>query len=503
MLVEQLRQELRTRRIPRNFQETLCFKSDRLELGAGTVLAKTDAASAGGDQRLTALLAVDYGPVVAAGALGHVRAAIARRKAGDPAAADLHLALSRLDRLRHPEDASRRLFMADGLMRGGVSPEAIMEVLQEAVSEGASLIKYSADQPRVPSGSGRASGEWTSGDASTAPQPTKPASAPQPKVEQTSRPASSGSDDTSPKAPDVVSAPSAQAATGDGVDAAYVSPAAYAAPVGAAPAFATIGRAALKRMFEFVIGLASPEVAAAVAFAGALAIPSRGPKGRWVYVGGPGNVSYYQNPDETRLILKFSTQGGQQHTVNLTPDQNGDYRDPDGNILARTLKAAAKTGIVVSTAELLGEQPGQPQLCPKPKMGRNQGPYGKAYEAYMKARLNDPPTPPDLAYYLRDPVSGNLVEFDDCDWDKPGLHEYKGPGYQKHMDADDFIWNEVMVPDIEKQFLAQVRAAGGVPLTWSFAEKPVYEHFKKQFKNWGKGREDIQVEYAPMTGSPQ
>jgi len=71
------------------------------------------------------------------------------------------------------------------------------------------------------------------------------------------------------------------------------------------------------------------------------------------------------------------------------------------------------------------------------------------------------------------------------------------------MDANDFIWNEVMVPDIEKQFLAQVRAAGGVPLTWSFAEKPVYEYFKKQFKNWGEGREDIQVEYAPMPGSPQ
>lgn len=499
MLVEQLRQEWRARRAPQNFQEALCFKAERLELGAGTVLAKTDAGGAHSDQRLTALLSVAYGPTVAANALGHVRAAIARRKAGDAAAADLHLALSRLNRLRRPEDASRRLFMADGLMRGGVSPDAIMEVLWEAASEGANLVKYSPDQPRVPAGSGRASGEWTSGDASTAPQPTKPASAPQPKVEQTSRPASSGSDDTSPKAPDVVSAPSAQAATGDGVDAAYVSPAAYAAPVGAAPAFATIGRAALKRMFEFVIGLASPEVAAAVAFAGALAIPSRGPKGRWVYVGGPGNVSYYQNPDETRLILKFSTQGGQQHTVNLTPDQNGD-RDPDGNILACTLKAAAKTGIVVSTAELLGEQPGQPQLCPKPKMGRNQGPYGKAYEAYMKARLNDPPTPPDLAYYLRDPVSGNLVEFDDCDWDKPGLHEYKGPRYQKHMDADDFIWNEVMVPDIEKKFLAQVRAAGGAPLTWSFAEKPVADYFRERFGTWREGRENIDVKYEPMPG---
>ncbi len=130
MLVEQLRQAWRARRAEAGLQAKLCFEADNLVLGAGTVLSKADAAldhlgKDASDQRLTMLLSVAYGPVAATGGLGHVRTAIARRKAGDAAAADLHLALSRLDQLRHPEDASRRLFMADGLMRGGVSPEVI------------------------------------------------------------------------------------------------------------------------------------------------------------------------------------------------------------------------------------------------------------------------------------------------------------------------------------------------------------------------------------------
>jgi hypothetical protein len=467
----------------------LCFRADQLELGAGTVLAKAAAAVTDeSDRRLTALLAVAYGPVVAADALGHVRAAIARRRAGDSARADLHLALSRLNRLRHPEDASRRLFMGDRLMRGGVSPEAIMKVLHEAAAGGAGLLKYNPDQPRVPAGSGRPSGEWTTSNSPAAPPPVKPVAA--------------------PRSSEAISAPSASAPTGDAVDAAYLTPAAYvtpiagAAPVGAAAWIGTIGRAALKRMFEFVIGAASPELAAAAVFAGVLAIPSSGPKGKWVYVGGPANISFYQNPDETRIILKYSTQGGQQHTVGLTPDHNGDYRDPDGNILARTLKAAAKTGVIVSVAELVGNQPGQPQLCPNPEQGKNQGPYGKAYEAYMKARLNDPPTPADLAYYIRDPISGKMVEVDDCDWNKPGYHEYKGPGYLDHMMKNDFIWEEKMIPDIynQSQSLAQVQAARGVPLTWSFAEEPVADFFREWFGKWKGGREKIDVRYEPMPG---
>ena len=240
------------RRSPRSYREALCFNTDQLELGAGTVLAKIRStadgvAGDGGDLRLTALLSVAYGPAVAAGALGHIRAAIARRKAGDLATADLHLALSRLDRLRDPEEASRRLFMADGLMRGGVSPEAILEVLQEAAAESADLRNYNPDQPRVPAGSGRQSGEWSTSNSAAAPPPVKPVAAPQPQSSQTGTPPKATNDDAALRAPEVVSAPSASAPTGDAVDAAYVD----AVPVGPVinlPSFGELSAAAARAL---------------------------------------------------------------------------------------------------------------------------------------------------------------------------------------------------------------------------------------------------------------
>jgi hypothetical protein len=50
--------------------------------------------------------------------------------------------------------------MADGLIKAGIAPEAILQGLG---TDDGSFVRYSSLQPRVPGGNGRLSGEWTTG----------------------------------------------------------------------------------------------------------------------------------------------------------------------------------------------------------------------------------------------------------------------------------------------------------------------------------------------------
>jgi hypothetical protein len=497
LLLQQLRKEWRARGTADEFRETLGFEAGRLLLGAGTVVADADRleradAGAFGEARLAALLSVAYGPQAAAGAMGHVKAAVARRGAGDLARADLHLALSRLGRLSRPQDAARRLFMADGLMRGGVTPEAIMNALSEGPAESGDLLKYDPDQPRVPAGSGRTSGEWTSsGGTAESASPSKPSI---PGAEAVRPSAANDALATEP-----ATAASADAATGHAVDAAFVSP----AP--AVPSLARLSPTALRGLVGFISGVAETggfaaalTAGGAIATLGVLFIPSRGPRGQWVHVGGPGDVSYYHNPDELAFLLRYTTPDGVQHTLALSPDPNGDYRGPGGDIVARAVRSAAKAGVIISTAALVGDQAGKPQLCPAPAADRNLGPLGKAYENYMKSLFNPGhPTPDGMAYYVPNPASGKLPAIDDCQQQTRIFAEYKGPGFEKHMRKKDVVWNG-MVSGIEKQSLEQAQATENTHLIWYFAEKSVADHFREEFKILDSGRERIGVEWAPM-----
>ena len=77
-----------------------------------------------------------------------------------------HLALTGLPRLAHAEQDSRRLFMADSLMKAGVSPRTILQALHIDDSTLSELERrYNPDQPRIPAGNGRESGQWTDGDS--------------------------------------------------------------------------------------------------------------------------------------------------------------------------------------------------------------------------------------------------------------------------------------------------------------------------------------------------
>ncbi len=143
------------------------FTKGALTLGAGTKIAdpradRGDEAAQG--ERAIALVAVAIGRPLDASASTHVRRALAKAREGDAALALTHLALAGAGRLTEPREDARRLFIADGLMKAGVPPRTILEALRGMPAPADLDRAYNPDQPRVPAGNGRPSGQWTSGD---------------------------------------------------------------------------------------------------------------------------------------------------------------------------------------------------------------------------------------------------------------------------------------------------------------------------------------------------
>jgi hypothetical protein len=142
------------------------FSNVGLVLGAETILAPARASARDvtvdvTDRRLVALLAAAHLRRPASLDLAHIHKAADRWRAGDDALVAMHLALSRLSHLADPVRDAQRLFLADGLLKAGFSANTIVKALDLDASPAGRVSKYSPDQPRVPAGSGRASGEWT------------------------------------------------------------------------------------------------------------------------------------------------------------------------------------------------------------------------------------------------------------------------------------------------------------------------------------------------------
>jgi hypothetical protein len=143
------------------------FVDGALMLGAGTKLADLSTPNREAEaERAIALLSVAVGRPLDATAAKHARRALDRARNGDAPLAMTHLAPAGVGRLDDPREDARRLFIADGLMKAGVSPAAILAALSDTAPPSNELNRaYDPDQPRVPAGSGRPSGQWTSGDS--------------------------------------------------------------------------------------------------------------------------------------------------------------------------------------------------------------------------------------------------------------------------------------------------------------------------------------------------
>lgn len=175
MLVETLRAEWAARATQARVSALPDYANGALALGAGTKLADPDAENATAEaDRAIALLSVALGRRLDASQCAHARRALAKAREGEAPLALTHLALAGVGRLSEPHEDARRLFIADGLMKAGVAPATILEALGETLPLEALDRAYNPNQPRVPAGSGRPSGQWTSGDWTSAEGATTP-----------------------------------------------------------------------------------------------------------------------------------------------------------------------------------------------------------------------------------------------------------------------------------------------------------------------------------------
>ncbi len=158
----------------------MTFLEGGLVLGRGTLLASfaKDARNEGRqgarplfpgshEARILSLSAAAYGKPIDERVIEKISRACEFWCAGQKTLAQLHLALIGLPTV--DGTGAYRLFLAGKALDKGLNPSALMKALgfPQAANE---LEKYNQDQPRVPAGSGRESGRWTSARGGSAPR---------------------------------------------------------------------------------------------------------------------------------------------------------------------------------------------------------------------------------------------------------------------------------------------------------------------------------------------
>jgi hypothetical protein len=164
-------------RLGRPLHREMTFTQAGVVLGRGTLLAefRTEGRAARGlafdgeEARLLSLLTAAYREPLAGGVIEKIRRAGEFWRAGEKALAQIHLAFLGLPKI--DEADAYRLFLAGTALEKGASPSDLMKALgfPRAARD---IEKYSEDQPRVPAGSGRESGQWTSDGEGGAPRQT-------------------------------------------------------------------------------------------------------------------------------------------------------------------------------------------------------------------------------------------------------------------------------------------------------------------------------------------
>jgi hypothetical protein len=91
--------------------------------------------------------------------IGNLRRAAEQWSRGDKCLAHIHLAFAGLPQI--DEDGAARLALGDEALGIGVTPSALLKALG-LDSAPLDALKFDPSQPRVPGGSGRDSGRWTS-----------------------------------------------------------------------------------------------------------------------------------------------------------------------------------------------------------------------------------------------------------------------------------------------------------------------------------------------------
>jgi hypothetical protein len=469
-----------------------------LVFGASTVLARMTRDVEGASvlaldedrARMIALLAAAYGRTVSPDVFRHIEGASEQWRRGDKALANIRLAFARLPRLETRADAFR-LFHAEDLLERGVSPRALMLAFgfDPAVAD---LAKYDPNQPRVPAGNGRQSGEW--GDGGGAPRSAEPAH----------------------RRPDSVTITSVPVVGESNSREAFVG--AAGARAGTSSFLADIAPETLEALGAFALRFSIP-----TAVLGALIIPSPndGVTAQGSLPDHP-DVSYRLDRPEGMLVLSAKAGDGSDVTLRAR-NRNGVFVDiATGTRIGRDLQGdlflswdavqdaiqARKDANPQAAAGTQSDQKSdEPQLCPAPVKDIPHGASDRAndYEDDVHARVNPlAPIPSGFAVMFMNPVTGKPVYFDDCfrysgdlvddDMKKGDGVDAKGPGYAWRLageHAEDVM--QSLIKQARRQL--QVTDALGLGLKWYFAEEDAADAVRKRFAEEGLG--EIVVGYMP------
>lgn len=455
-----------------------------LVFGAGTVLARMTRDAYGAPrldvnadwQRVFALLAVAYGRTVPHDVFRHMEAASEQWRRGDKALANIRLAFARLPRLESHADAYR-LFHAEELLERGVSPRAVMLAFGFE-PEVADLAKYDPNQPRIPAGSGRQSGEWGSGG---------------------SAPTSTGAAHTGSASVTITPLPT----EGKGSEALV---GAAGARAGVDAILGEIALAAREALGAFALRFTIP-----TAVLGALIIPSpdEGISAQGTLPEHP-DVSYRLDRPQGTLVLSTKAADGSDITIHaqnrdgifvdvLTGTRIG--RDLQGDLflgwgaIEDAIQAREDNDPQARADAQSAPKSDEPQLCPAPVKDTPHGAKDSAldYEDDVHARVNPlAPIPHGFAVMLRDPLNGQPVYFDDCfrytgdlvdgDMQKGDFADAKGEGYAKAL-RSSFQQEYGVMADLIDRAQKQTRTAAsvGARVKWYFAEEEAADFVRRRF----------------------
>jgi hypothetical protein len=418
----------------------------------------------GQETRVLALLSAAFGKAIAPSVLGNIERAAKAWSEGDDCLAYIHLAHARLPTLQDPYDAARRLFIVDGFMKAGTSPRAVFEAFRFGGAYIDAVEKFfNPDQPRVPAGSGRTSGEWTDSEETSGDEAAR------------DKPVGNGTRGSSLLG---------------------------RMPPPAASFLGALDAAQAAELGAYALRILSAAGAAAATF-GLLFIPSPNNLRVEGEVSGIPGLRYSWNRDETQLRLTYSDPDGAWRTFTAELQEDV-FRDEEGRVIGRVLPGSNVTIDAASVSPDLAKTD-EPRLCPAPVPDRPGSDRGKAYEEdrarqyedYVKLFINPPPigpTPSGYVYALPNPEqNGEPVTYDDCQKTSGILFEIKGEQYAKLLQmpqAEDSIGEQFF-----DQALRQVQASGGRPIIWIFAE-PEAADFARELFNSSKDLERIFV--VPM-----
>jgi hypothetical protein len=394
----------------------MIFTPQGLMLGAGTILAPADGirkleSLKDREQGVLALLSAAYSTAVAPSVLTNIERAAKSWSEGDDCGAHIHLAHTGLYPLDDFQRAAYRLRMARGALEHGASPRAVFEALHLDARYIDTLEKlYNQEQPRVPAGSGRISGQWTRFLSWMA----------------------------GLNAADVVEL---------GLFAARV--ARIATPVGGAAA--VFGLLFVPSPNNVHVEGEVPEI----------------PGLRYSWNRDEASLLLtYDRPGGAKRTVALRIKDGDV----LDEDGRVVGKVVGGNKIAIDTVAVLPDLVKQDEPRLCPAY--QPDRPGSDRGKTYEEDRARRYEDFVKFLINPPPlgpTPSGYVYYLPNPKeNGKPVSYDDCEW-KTGriMFEIKGETNAKLL-TESYSENNVK-DDILNQSARQINASGGRPIVWVFA----------------------------------